>query len=94
MRRFIILLVLLFTASYICNAQIISSDDKLHFGAGALISSATYTLVYTKTKNKKKAFWFSLGTSALAGLTKELYDSTKKEISLILVKQLQLPQVV
>jgi uncharacterized protein YfiM (DUF2279 family) len=61
-----------------CNAQFISDDDKLHLGAGALISGATYTYVYTKTKNKKKAFWMSLGMSTLAGLTKEVYDSTKK----------------
>ena len=61
-----------------CNAQFITDDDKLHFGAGALISSATYTLVYSKTKSKKKAFWMSLGTSVLAGLAKEVYDSTKK----------------
>ena len=69
---------ILFLAPLISNAQFISDDDKLHFGAGALISGATYTFVYTKTQNKKKAFWMSLGASALAGLTKEIYDSTKK----------------
>lgn len=62
----------------ITNAQFISSDDKLHLGAGAIISSATYIVVYNKTENKSKAFWYSLGVSALAGLGKELYDSTKK----------------
>ena len=61
-----------------CNGQFVSDDDKLHFGAGALISGVTYTFVYSKTKNKKKAFWMSLGASALAGITKEIYDSTKK----------------
>ena len=69
---------ILFFVPLISNAQFISDDDKLHFGAGALISGATYTFVYTKTQNKKKAFWMSLGASALAGLTKEIYDSTKK----------------
>ncbi|GAA3627650.1 hypothetical protein GCM10022397_11540 [Flavivirga jejuensis] len=58
----------------LCNAQFISGDDKLHLGAGALISATTYTAVYIATKNKKKAFWYSLGTSALAGLAKEVYD--------------------
>lgn len=56
------------------NAQFISEDDALHFGAGALISGTTYAIVYSKTKNKKKAFWYSLGTATLAGLTKELFD--------------------
>lgn len=64
--------------SYTSNAQFISDDDKLHLAAGAVISSGTYILVYSKTKNKSKAFWYSLGTSALAGLAKEVYDSTKK----------------
>ena len=70
-------LLLLFLIPYISSAQFISSDDKLHIGAGALISSGTYLIVYSKTKNKKKAFWYSLGTSVLAGLAKEVYDSTK-----------------
>ena len=56
------------------SAQITLGDDGLHFGTGALISAATYTLVYSKTKNKKKAFWYSLGLSTLAGLSKEIYD--------------------
>ena len=64
--------------SYTADAQFISSDDQLHFAAGALISSGTYVVVYSKTKNKSKAFWYSLGASALAGLSKEVYDSTKK----------------
>ncbi|MCK0109568.1 hypothetical protein MWU58_09705 [Flavobacteriaceae bacterium S0825] len=77
--KFIIAFIIVFFAfSSNCNAQFISDDDKLHLGAGALISGATYTFVYTKTKNKQKAFWMSLGASALAGLTKEIYDSTKK----------------
>lgn len=62
----------------ICKAQTISVDDQLHFGAGALISATTYTLVYTTTKNKKKAFWYSLGASVMVGLAKETLDSGKK----------------
>ncbi|QFZ55614.1 hypothetical protein FEZ18_12770 [Oceanihabitans sp. IOP_32] len=60
-----------------CKAQTISKDDKLHFGAGALISATTYTIVYSTTKNKKKAFWYSLGASTFVGLAKEVYDSSK-----------------
>lgn len=56
------------------NAQFISGDDAKHFAVGTLISSGTYALVYGKTKNKSKAFWFSFGLSTLAGLTKELFD--------------------
>ena len=32
-----------------------------------------------KTKNKKKAFWYSLGMSAIAGVTKELIDVSENE---------------
>ncbi|WP_418604171.1 hypothetical protein [Hwangdonia sp.] len=75
MKPFMILLALSVTG--LCKAQTISSDDQLHFGAGALISATTYTVVYTTTKNKKKAFWYSLGAATLAGLAKEVYDSSK-----------------
>jgi hypothetical protein len=69
-----IFLILAFCFVSNCNAQFISEDDALHFGVGALISAGTYALVYNKTKNKKKAFWSSLGMATLAGLTKELFD--------------------
>ncbi|WP_298553678.1 hypothetical protein [uncultured Algibacter sp.] len=72
MKMLIVLLALSFTS--FCSAQFISEDDALHFGVGAVISSTTYSLVYSKTKNKKKAFWYSLGMSTLAGLSKEIYD--------------------
>ncbi|EDP69766.1 hypothetical protein FBALC1_09552 [Flavobacteriales bacterium ALC-1] len=58
----------------ISSAQITLSDDGLHFLTGAAISSGTYAYVYSKTKNKKKAFWYSFGVSTLAGLSKEIYD--------------------
>jgi uncharacterized protein YfiM (DUF2279 family) len=78
MKTLALLLILCFASINICNAQFISDDDKLHLAAGALISAGTYTYVYSTTKNKKKAFWFSLGASAAAGLLKEVYDSTKE----------------
>ncbi len=55
-------------------AQLTLEDEVLHFGTGAVISGVTYSLVYSKTKNKKKAFWYSFATSTLAGLSKEIYD--------------------
>ncbi|MCF7560828.1 hypothetical protein L3X39_09270 [Sabulilitoribacter multivorans] len=72
-----LLLALSFTS--LSSAQFISGDDKLHLAAGALISGTTYTIVYTSTKNKKKAFWYSLGASALAGVTKEVIDAGQNE---------------
>lgn len=77
MKILIPLFVICFATTTTCNAQLISSDDKLHFAAGAIISTGTYTYIYSTTKNKRKAFWFSLGASAAAGLMKEVYDSTK-----------------
>lgn len=70
----LILAFLLLAFFNLSTAQKTSSDDGLHFAVGALISGTTYTLVYNKTKNKKKAFWYSLGISSLAGLAKEIHD--------------------
>ncbi len=75
MKIVILFLALIYTG--LCNAQFISNDGEYHVAAGALISGATYTIIYSKTKNKSKAFWYSLGASALAGIAKEAYDSTK-----------------
>jgi len=77
MKNSIVILVLLFAAS--SNAQLLTSDEKLHLGAGALISGTTYTIVYSKTKDKKKAFWYSIGASVLAGVGKELFDVAENE---------------
>ena len=72
MKTLITILALCLTSySY---SQFISEDDMLHFTAGSVISGTTYSIVYSKTKNKKKAFWFSLGASAVSGLTKEVLD--------------------
>ncbi|NNC49224.1 MAG: hypothetical protein HKO01_01675 [Flaviramulus sp.] len=73
-----IILILAISFTNICSAQFITGDDKLHIIAGAFISTATYTVVYSSTKNKKKAFWYSLSASLLAGISKELYDSSKE----------------
>ena len=72
MKTVLLVLALCFMSN--SNTQFISEDDALHFFTGAVISGTTYAIVYSKTKNKKKAFWFSLGAAALAGLTKELFD--------------------
>jgi len=67
--------VLFFTLS-ITNAQI-QDDKKLHFAAGAIASSVGYEYVYSKTKDRKKAFAAGILTSVLAGVAKETYDSTQ-----------------
>lgn len=77
MKTILVLLLIFFVGIKNCNAQFISSNDHLHFGAGALISASTYAVVYSATKDKKKAFWYGLGSSVLAGLTKEVLDSTE-----------------
>lgn len=76
MKNSIVILVLLFAAS--SNAQLLTADEKLHLGAGALISSTIYTIVYSKTKNKKKAFCYSIGASVIAGVGKE-FDVAENE---------------
>lgn len=78
MKTLFYILILFYVSSNYGNAQAFSSDDKLHFGAGALISATTFTIVYTTTKNKKKAFWISLSTVIAVGLAKEIYDNGKE----------------
>ncbi|MFY0714249.1 hypothetical protein J1D01_11265 [Seonamhaeicola sp. NFXS20] len=76
MKILVTVIILSFTG--LCEAQFISNDGEYHFAAGAVISAGTYTIVYTSTKDKKKAFWYSLGASTLAGVAKEVIDSTEE----------------
>jgi uncharacterized protein YfiM (DUF2279 family) len=77
MKPIIVLLLIFFMSTIMSFAQAISEDDLKHFGAGIAISGATYAIVYSSTKNKKKAFWYGLGAAILAGLVKETFDSNK-----------------
>ena len=70
---FITLLIPIFV-----NAQFIKKDKQLHFYAGALIGASTNVVVYKITKDKKKAFWYGVGASVLAGFAKEVLDSREK----------------
>tara|TARA_B100000287_G_scaffold286467_1_gene270042 strand:+ start:270 stop:659 length:390 start_codon:yes stop_codon:yes gene_type:complete len=70
------LCVLFVLFAFVSNAQI-PKDKQLHFAAGVIASSAGYTYVWQKTRNKKKAFLAGVGTSILAGTLKELVDSTQ-----------------
>lgn len=77
MKSCVCILILFFSSTFIAQAQFISADDKLHFGAGLVISATTYTIVYATTKNKKSAFWYSFATATAAGLIKEIIDTNK-----------------
>lgn len=78
MKPIFTLILLFFLSSSVCNAQFISNDGEYHVLAGAVISAGTYAIVYSTTKNKKKAFWYSLGAATLAGIVKETIDSTEE----------------
>lgn len=70
----IIITILALTVFSLGHTQFISEDDLLHGAVGTGISATTYAIIYSKTKNLKKTFWYSLGISTLAGLSKEVYD--------------------
>ena len=77
MKMLLTSLLLIFTLN--STAQLLTEYDKqYHFAAGALVSAGTYTLVYAKTKNKKKALIYSIASSILVGTLKELSDSREK----------------
>lgn len=78
MKSIFVFVLVCFLGSNASNAQFISNDGEYHVLAGAVISAVTYALVYSSTKNKKKSFWYSLGAATLAGIAKEVYDSTKE----------------
>jgi len=76
MARILFFLLLIPTLSY---SQLLTEYDKqYHFAAGAFVSAGTYTLVYAKTKSKKKALIYSVASSILIGTLKEIADSREK----------------
>lgn len=80
-RRCIVCLLALCVFSPVCRAGDIfdqlSSLDKdayVHFGAGVLVSHASYPVFLKYTHDRKKAMWYSLGLTLLLGTAKEVYD--------------------
>tara|TARA_B100000497_G_scaffold117643_1_gene143076 strand:- start:365 stop:691 length:327 start_codon:yes stop_codon:yes gene_type:complete len=74
-----ILTLLFLGLSFNSTAQLLTEYDKqYHFAGGAIAAAGTYTLVYAKTKNKKKALIYSIASSILVGTLKELSDSREK----------------
>ena len=57
------------------KAQVIQNDDLIHVGGSYVISSTVASLVYNKTKDKKKALVYGLAVSLVIGTGKELYDN-------------------
>ena len=51
-------------------------DKLIHFSTGVMVSVICSEIYYKQKKNKKEAILFGAGMGILAGLTKELYDST------------------
>ena len=76
MNRIFFLILLLPLCSY---SQLFTEKDKqYHFAAGTMVSAATYSIVYSKTKSKKKALIYSVASSILIGTLKEIADSREK----------------
>ena len=70
-------LTLALTLATLISYGQIAADKKLHFVAGAAVSAVTYVTVLEITKDTKKAFWYSLASSVVVGLAKELVDEKK-----------------
>ncbi len=68
-------MLLLTGFSYRISAQI-QIDKVEHFSAGLLISAITADVTYELTKNKRESILVGIGVGGIAGLTKELYDTT------------------
>jgi len=52
-------------------------DKRLHFAAGAIVTTIGYEWALRKYGNKKKAFFIGLGAGLAAGIAKESFDSMR-----------------
>jgi VanZ family protein len=71
-----IVFLFLFTLLSFKNTAQIQVDKVEHFTAGFLISALSADISYSIHKNKKEAIFIGIGMGCLAGVTKELYDTT------------------
>lgn len=71
-----ILIFLFITLMSFKSTSQIQVDKVEHFTAGFLISALTADLTYSIHENKKEAIFVGIGMGCLAGVTKELYDTT------------------
>jgi uncharacterized protein YfiM (DUF2279 family) len=68
-----VILFFLWSISLISQTNV--KQDKLaHFGAGALVSSLSYAVIYKHTKNAPKSLLYSTACAFLVGTAKEVYD--------------------
>ena len=79
MKTVILLLgLILFTlkSSFTQTIRTYEKDRLIHFSTGIMVSVVCSEIYYKHKKNKKEAVLFGIGMGILAGLTKEIYDST------------------
>jgi len=69
-----VILILLFTS--ISYSQI-PYDKQLHFVAGAMTGASIHAVTYNITKNRRKAWIWSMGFVLVVGLAKEIDDEIR-----------------
>lgn len=73
MRKLIFILLILPLVSL--GQEWLEKDKQLHFAAGAGFGSLGYTVGYNVSKGKRStAIWYGIGSSALVGTFKEVWD--------------------
>ena len=68
------LLIVFFMITNVINGQTIKRDKLLHMGGSYFMSSSVSSLVYDKTKDKKKSLIIGFTASMVLGMAKEIYD--------------------
>ena len=71
----LIFLYLILVPTLVFGQLLTEKDKQQHFTAGAIVSTLTYSVVYKRTKNRKKALLYSIASSVVVGTLKELADS-------------------
>ena len=68
------MLIFLWSISLVSQTDV-KNDKLVHFGAGVLVSSLSYAVIYKNTKSVKKSLIYSTACAFLVGTAKEVYDS-------------------
>ena len=67
-------LIIFFMITNIVSAQYIREDKVIHATSVYLLSASTTSLVYNRTKSKKKAMVYGFILPMIAGVAKEIRD--------------------
>tara|TARA_E500000318_G_scaffold29052_4_gene29062 strand:+ start:4747 stop:5049 length:303 start_codon:yes stop_codon:yes gene_type:complete len=67
-------LIIFFMITNIVSAQCIREDKVIHATSVYLLSASTTSLVYNRTKSKKKAMVYGFILPMIAGVAKEIRD--------------------